>query len=234
MCLNTFWSWLIAEEFADRHPLQTLKASRAESPPIEPLSQGEVRKLLSACEMTKSWQNRPGVSTKRPTAERDKAIVWLMYDTGVRVSELCNLKIGNVDLQNNRALVLGKGNKSRYVRIGRRCNKAIWRYLTTRESKLPDDPFIVVYHHDLERPMNRRVLGRLIKRLGKRAEIQGRVYPHRLRHTFAIQFLRHGGDIYTLQALLGHTSLEMVKRYLKIAEADTVVAHRRASPGDHL
>ena len=72
----------------------------------------------------------------------------------------------------------------------------------------------------------------LVRRLGKRADI-AKVFPHKFRHTFATTYLRSGGDIYTLQALLGHSSLDMVRHYVRIAELDIENAHRKASPVDN-
>jgi len=127
--------------------------------------------------------------------------------------------------------VYGKGTKERILAIGRRTCKAIWRYLATREDYLPSDP-LFAQHDDLTKPLSRRALHTLISRIGERAQIQG-VHPHRFRHTFAIIFLRNGGDIYSLQAMLGHTGLDMVREYLAIVEADVANAHRKASPIDN-
>lgn len=80
--------------------------------------------------------------------------------------------------------------------------------------------------------MDRKVVRRLLKRIGDRVGIKC-VYPHRFRHTFATNYLRNGGDLLTLQTLLGHSSLEMVKRYARVVAADCAVAHERADPVDN-
>ena len=95
----------------------------------------------------------------------------------------------------------------------------------TRPGKI-DEPLFVTAR---QRPLERYQLRRLVVRIADRAGVQN-IYPHRFRHTFAINFLRNGGDIYSLQRILGHTTLEMVKNYLAIAEADVNAAHKRASP----
>jgi len=83
-----------------------------------------------------------------------------------------------------------------------------------------------------EHELNRSRLQKILESIGNRAGVQN-VHPHRFRHTFAIQYLRNGGDPYSLQALLGHSSLDMVKNYLRIAQIDIDTAHRRASPVDN-
>jgi site-specific recombinase XerD len=147
-------------------------------------------------------------------------------DTGIRASELCELRIYQVDLRNRRLTVMGKGSKERMVPISARTAQAVWRYLAewggTRKAEV-----LFTTRHGL--PMNRHGLRRLIKRAGDRAGVE-RATVHRFRHTFAIEFLRNQPSIFALQRMLGHSSLEMVRRYLAIAQADVEMAHQEGSP----
>jgi site-specific recombinase XerD len=183
---------------------------------------------LAACDRTRGY-DRPGKrrsANTRPTALRDRAIILTLVDTGMRASELCNLRIYDADLRNHQITVQGKGKKERIVAISPRTAQLLWRYRSSRPDAKPTAHLFVVRY---DRPFNRTVLGRLLKRIGKRAGVLN-VHPHRFRHTFAIAFLRNGGNVYVLQRMLGHSSLDMVKRYLAIAQADVQDAHRDASP----
>ena len=161
----------------------------------------------------------------------DKQFLTLL-DTGLRVSELTRLTISDLNLEAEQITVTpyGSGLKSkpRTVFIGKLSKSTLWRYLTGRDLELCD----FVFTSKLNRPMDRHSIRKVLCYLGDKAEVQN-VYPHRFRHTFAIQYLRNDGDIYTLQRILGHSSLEMVKRYLAIAKADCETAHRKASPVDN-
>jgi hypothetical protein len=107
------------------------------------------------------------------------------------------------------------------------------RYLTPRISEAaPHDPLFVVGPADDERGITRDVLSRLISRIGERAGVE-KAHPHRFRHTFAVNYLRNGGDVLTLQRLLGHESLEMVRHYANVAAADCAAAHKTADPVDN-
>jgi integrase/recombinase XerD len=155
-------------------------------------------------------------------------------DTGIRAQELCDIQIGDLNLGTNSVKIGGKGHgrdkKERHVFISKRTAKALWRYITPRLSASgEEDRLFAVNIDDDPRPMSRDVLRRLLKRIGDRAGVSG-VHPHRFRHTFAINYLRNGGDVFTLQALLGHSSLVMVQRYLRIAQTDCSEAHKQASP----
>ncbi|TEU15490.1 MAG: site-specific integrase, partial [Anaerolineales bacterium] len=103
-------------------------------------------------------------------------------------------------------------------------SRAIWRYLTSRPDARPDDP---LFANHLDRPLTRDALRHLISRLGERAGIPN-ANVHRFRHTFAINFLRNGGNAYTLQRLLGHSTMTMIKVYLALSAQDDSDNHRRA------
>lgn len=147
------------------------------------------------------------------------------------MSELARLRISDIDMDKGEVFVepfgSGRKTKSRLVYIGKITKKALWRYLADRDY-VPSDRLFVTEH---DRPMDRTSIRVMLNALGKRASVPN-VHPHRFRHTFAIQYLRNGGDVFTLQRLLGHSSLDMVLHYLKLADADSAAAHKRASPAD--
>jgi integrase/recombinase XerD len=123
-----------------------------------------------------------------------------------------------------------KGKKGRVVYMGKSTRRALWRYLATREDA--DDLETSLFLGKFYRPLNKGVLRQLLARLGEKAKVV-KVHPHRFRHTFAITYLRASGDLFTLKALLGHSSLDMVQHYARIAQVDIEAAHRRASPADN-
>ncbi len=232
--LSSLWTWA-ESELETRHALRPIAIPEAAEKVVDPFTQEQVQALLDACKFTQAWQDKPNTHTQRPTELRDKAAILFLLDTGIRASEFCDIVVRDVDLQTGKVKVagkaLGRDSKERIVYLGKSAKRALWRYLQTRSSRLPDDPLFATGTD--ERVFERNVLRRLLNRLGKRAGLFSSVHPHRFRHTFAITFLRNGGNLFELQQLLGHTSLEMVRRYARIAEADTEKAHRKASPVDN-
>jgi len=173
---------------------------------------------------------------RRPTSRRDRAIILMLLDTGLRASELCKLRVGDIDLRTGRVEIRhgpgggAKGGKGRIVFVGKTARRSVWRHLAERADG--DDQKAPLFTGRGARPLTRDSLRLLIKSIAARARIEN-CFPHRFRHTFAITYLRCGGDVFTLQAILGHSTLEMVRRYARIAEVDLAAAHRRASPGDN-
>jgi integrase/recombinase XerD len=227
--LAALWTWAVAEGLVPRHVPREVGAPRCTDRQIVPYSREELQAMLRSCDRTRGY-SRPGrraCDNSRPTALRDRAILLLLVDTGVRASELCGLHIHEADLRNHRLIVTGKGQRERMVPISPRTEQAIWRYLKTREDADYRAGWLLVTSQG--QPLTRDVLRRLLTRIGQRAGLAG-VNVHRFRHTCAIQALRNGMNVFALQRLLGHSSLEMVRRYLAIAETDVATAHREASP----
>lgn len=227
--LGALWSWAVREGYAAANVVQSVSRPRPERRTVTPFSEGDVKAILAACDRTRSY-TRPGkriCDNERRTALRDRAVILLLVDTGMRSGELAGMKARDLDTKNRRLTVFGKGSKERVLPFSPTTGKAIWHYLQTERGEHgPRDPLFVTVDGE---PLNREALLQLVNRLGERAGVTD-CHPHRFRHTFAVTFLRNGGNAYELQALLGHTTLEMVKQYLSLAQTDVEAAHRRASP----
>jgi integrase/recombinase XerD len=187
------------------------------------LSKEEVRQLLSV----------PDEQTA--TGARDKTIFTLLFDSGIRAAELTGLRLPDLHLGEGYLKVFGKGAKERVVPIGYQCQRALIRYIRRfrPEPALPsiDHVFLTLDG----KPMQINWLYKIVSRACKKAGINGkRLGPHTLRHTFARNFLMNGGDLLTLQRILGHSSLDMVRRYVSLNTDDLVSKQRRFSPMDML
>jgi len=113
--------------------------------------------------------------------------------------------------------------------MGKTARKAVWRYLAEREDGEAAEASLFLGKSGY--PLNRDSLRQVIHAICEKAGVQ-HACPHRFRHSFAIQYLRSGGDIFTLKEMLGHNSLEMVQHYARVADVDIQEAHRKASPKD--
>jgi site-specific recombinase XerD len=228
--LSALWTWGTAEEIVPKNIIRGIEAPKPEKREIQPFSEDQVKDMLASLAKSKTY-TRPGKALSDHslrTSERNRAMLLLMVDTGLRASELCGLRIQDVDQKQSRIFVMGKGSKERSLPFSARTGQAIWKYLASVPDRRPDQPvFLTVYGHDFDR----KQLRKLIVSIGSRAGVPN-AHPHRFRHTFAIQYLRNGGDPYTLQRMLGHSTMEMVRTYLQIAQVDLDAAHRRASPVD--
>ena len=237
MFLSSFFTWA-NREFNLPSPLKGVPVPKFEEVPVEPFTKEEIEALLKACEVSR--EARPALRRKfvmrRINVHRDRALILTLLDTGLRASELCSLTIGSVDMQTGKAIIKpgrdggAKGGKGRAVFLGKTARRALWRYLADREDG--KDPEAPLFTDRYDHPLNINSLRLSITRLGKNAGVK-KCHPHRFRHTFAITYLRSGGDVFTLQSLLGHSTLDMVQHYARIAEIDVQAAHRRASPADN-
>lgn len=229
--LSSFWTW--AERELDiPHVIRGKIAAPAYTErKIEPYTQAELRALLRAADYQRAYMLPKGKQAKarRPTANRDKAILLVLVDSGLRVSEICALTVGDYDAHRGRLHVRhGKGDKARFAMIGNRARKALWLYLASKGNLEPSTPLFATRSNT---PLERNNVRHLLNRLGGAAGVDN-VHPHRFRHTFAITFLRNGGNPLLLQELLGHERLETVRVYVKLAEQD-IDAGSRHSPADN-
>ena len=205
----------------------------------EPYTHENVKRMIEACDQTDHWRTKPGVRTRRSTAKRDKAILFTLLDTGLRASELCDLRIEDYDKSIGKLIVRkGKGGKGRSVFLGYTARSALWRYLEDRQRRRKQDTGDSkldktdgLFTTSTGRHLTRDNLLHMIQAVGRRADVSGATV-HRWRHTFAINMLRNGCNPYALQELLGHSDMETVRLYLKIVDQDLRGAVASASPAD--
>ncbi|MBN1667012.1 MAG: tyrosine-type recombinase/integrase [Anaerolineales bacterium] len=239
--INAFYVWAHAELKIERPDLG-IKRPKFAPPEITTFTKEEVKRMLEAAEFMAVAKpgNRRSYRSRRPSAKRDKAILLILLDTGLRISELIRLTMSDLRLpdQNNRipqteitVRAHGSGRKSRprTVYLSSASTIALQIYLLEDRPKiLFQEDSIFAYDNQ---PMDRHNLRKIITRIGERAGVPN-VYPHKFRHTFATEFLRNGGDVFTLQRLLGHSTLKMVERYLHLVKSDLKEVHKTASPVD--
>jgi len=167
------------------------------------------------------------------TEARNLTIFMLLIDTGLRIGELMSLKMPDVHISQGYMKVMGKGRKERIVPIGNSAQKALQRYIL-RHRALPSHAGIEnVFLSAQGTPLTGNSMRLMFSRLGQRSGVQ-RLHAHLCRHTFATRFLTNGGDVFTLQRILGHSTLEMVRHYVNLASDDVLAKHQMCSPLDRL
>ncbi len=228
VALCALWTWAFDRGFVSEKVPQQYKPLRPDEIQIVPYSEAEIKAMFSYCNRSLSY-SRPGkreTSHEIPEGERLKAMLFLLLDTGIRASELCNLKLRDVSLPNNQIRVMGKGRKERMIPLSPRVSQILWKHMLDKRDLPTNEPLFTTNNG---RAIRRDNLLKCIYRLANRAGVQD-ANIHRFRHTFAINFMRNGGNIFVLQSILGHSTLDMSRKYTAIAQVDIQAAHRRASP----
>ncbi len=209
---KTLWTWLVREELTDSNPFLKVDPPKRDAVIKPDLTVEQVQRLFAACQ-GKGWR-----------MQRDRALLGLLLDTGLRISEAANLRVG--DVLNNCITIRGKGGKHRYVFLSPEVRLALRRYIRNCPRELnPDDP-LWIGHQGQYTPNG---LQQVIIDIGVRAGITP-LGPHRFRRTFATWSLRSGCDIETLRRLMGHSSLSVLQGYLALVETDLQKAHSEHSP----
>lgn len=213
---RTFCKWLTAEGLTPTDVAERLPRPKVPKKVLPALTKDDAKKLLDVCD-----------------CDRDKALLLFMLDTGARRAETVAVNVGDVDTRTGAVTIAqGKGQKGRVVYLGVQSRRALTRYLLDRNDG-PDAPLWTSQKHgcDGERLTSWGVT-LILKRLGERAGVH--VHPHMLRRTFAIWSLRAGMDVARLAALLGHSDLATVRKYLAIEGADLADAHAQHGAVDTL
>lgn len=230
--IRSFFIWA-DKQFSTGRPDIGFRMPRYTNAEIVPYTEDEVKRLLKAAENSVFVHPKKGQKKdyrmRTPEAPRNRAILLVLLDTGIRPGELCRLRIADANLSNGEIQVhphhAGK-TKPRTVIVEKGARNAVWEYLSKRQPYKPFDPLFITQDGQ---EMTRYTIGSLIADMGRRAGVPN-ANPYRCRHTFAIEYLRNGGDIFTLQRLLGHSNLNTTRIYLQLAQTDVQAAHRRASP----
>lgn len=221
--LRTFCRWLCREGYLQRNPADLVSSPRLEKKLPKHLSVAEVIALVET----------PQPST--PLGIRDRAILELMYGTGMRVGEVVRLNVSHVGLERRWIRVLGKGDKERFVPFGKATERTLRDYLAVRErlfsrkSGVVNDPGSLFLNYQGGR-LTERSIGRMIEKYAKQSQLLKHVSPHALRHSYATHLLEAGADLRAIQELLGHARLSTTQRYTEVSLTKLIEVYQHSHP----
>ncbi len=219
--LKAFSSWLHIEGYTDENKLQYLKIPKAPIKLIEPLADQEINIITSS------------INQDSPTGSRNYAIFVTALDNGLRASELTDIAIGQLDLKKGFCKITGKGDKERIVPVGDFVRMTLWNYLDRIRPEPASTECDKLFLSPSGRPITANTIKLVFSRLAKKSGVK-RLHCHLCRHSFAINYLLNGGDIFSLREILGHSTLEMVNHYLHFTSSQLTAQHHKYSPMDRL
>ncbi|MBI3549455.1 MAG: tyrosine-type recombinase/integrase [Elusimicrobia bacterium] len=224
--IKTLFRFLMRDGLLLVDPMASVERPRRERRLIKPFTVEQFKATLSQ------------IDTKDPLGVRDRAVLLMLASTGLRISEALGLKIADLDLANDTAIVMGKGRRERRVVWCEIARRALIAWLQLRPTAKDSDP---VFCNRWGKPLRRVPFAHRLKQLTRLAGVASdHLGPHAIRHMFACEFLRGGGDLITLQRTLGHRTLEMTRNYLNLADDEVlsrarsvgVLAHMGLLPGE--
>ena len=206
--LHSFFRFLTRRKFIQIDPTQGIVLRRGEKKLPEFFYENELKQVFDS------------LKGNQPLTVRNLALFELFYATGMRVSEVSNLTLHQIDLNLQTILVHGKGNKDRYVAFDDHTKKSLVKYLEdARPNLLKNDAEQHVFLSNLGKPLSKRGIEYVMQKTFNQAGISGKVHPHELRHTFATAMLNNGADLRSVQELLGHSSLSATQIYTHVTMA---------------
>jgi len=222
--IRTFYRFALARGLVERDPSALLGRPKVVQRLPGVLRPREAAALVEAPEVPAD-----AGPLERAIALRDRAILELMYGSGLRVAEVAALTIDRLDLVRGRVTVMGKGSKEREVPLSEPAREALAAYLRSGRPELADGSSAAFFNRR-RRPIGTRDIRRLVGRYGRRTLGGRQVTPHTLRHSFATHLLEGGADIRVVQELLGHASVATTQRYTHVSRTRLFDAYRRSHP----
>ncbi len=218
--IKGFHKFLLGERIAVHNPTVNIEPPKRSKTLPDVLSQAEIERIL----------NQP--DPEQPLGLRDKAILETLYATGIRVSELVELKQSNLQLDLGVLRVMGKGSKERIVPVGTSATEWIGKYRANVRSSLikQSDTHDVVFLNSRGRPMTRMAVWNIVHRYAESAGVEKDVHPHTFRHSFATHLLEGGADLRAVQEMLGHSDISTTQIYTHIDREYLKEVHRTFHP----
>ncbi len=218
--LHSFFKFLVREGTLQADPSLGTSAPKIGKKLPKVLREKDVEKLLNV----KDLQN------KSPRELRDKAMLELLYATGIRVSELVKLQLDNVNLSSGYIRCFGKGGKERIVPVGRHAQQYIKEYLDAARSSFTKNGTPYLFLTPRGKPITRQGFWKLLKNYAKKAGIAAGLSPHTLRHSFATHLLDHGADLRIVQEMLGHANISTTQIYTHVSREHLKKIYQKAHP----
>ena len=200
--IKSYFNYLIFEGYIKKSPISDIESPKLEKKLPEVLTELEIEKLIKSFDLQQNF------------GQRNRTIIEVLYGTGMRVSELVNLKLSNIFFKENIIKIIGKGNKERFVPLGDIASNEIRKYLKIRDNLIIDSKFSdIVFLNRYGRGLTRSMIFKIISDSYKRIGLDKKISPHTLRHSFATHLLKNGADLRTIQIILGHESITTTEIY---------------------
>jgi integrase/recombinase XerD len=217
--IRGFYRFVVQEKMLKHDPARLVDLPKTSLKLPDVLSVEEVSQLLKAPDI------------KKPLGSRDCAMLELLYAAGLRVSELVNLKLQDVNLEAGFVRVLGKGSRERLVPIGLPAKEKIKSYIEkSRNALLKNKPSSYLFVARAAKPITRQGFWKLLRKYAAQAQLKKKVTPHSLRHSFASHLLEGGADLRTVQVMLGHVDIATTQIYTHVARQQLKALHERFHP----
>lgn len=219
VAIRTFFRFLVQDGILENNPAEELELPKLDKSLPEILTIKEVESLL----------NQPDIA--KPLGIRDRAMLEMLYATGMRISELTKLSVHQVNIEGGYVVLFGKGSKERIVPLGRESIEWLKKYLSEVRSKFnrkKESQYLFLSQWGKQ--MSRQQFWKILKEYGRRADIRKRITPHLLRHSFASHLLERGADLRSVQMMLGHVDISTTQIYTHVTGERLKKVHERYHP----